>query len=68
MASSDAPGVARENHKSDISSREEAPGKKSASSPVNLCQKHRQSDGKLIFPMHLIFLSRDIRRELFGGS
>lgn len=44
MASSDEPGVAWENQKSDISSREEAPGKKSASSPVNLSQKHRQSE------------------------
>lgn len=68
MASSDAPGVAWENQKSHISSREEAPGKKSASSPVNLCQKHRQSDGKFIFPMHPIFISHDSRRELFGGS
>lgn len=56
MASSDAPGVAWKNQKSDISSRE-APGKKSGSSPINVYQKHRQSAGKLIFPMHLIFLS-----------
>lgn len=47
MARSDAPGVVWENQKTDISSREEAPGKKSASSPVKLCQKHSQSDGKI---------------------
>lgn len=41
MASSDAPGVAWENQKSDISLKEEVPEKKSASSPIKFCQKHR---------------------------